>query len=238
MESNVLFEDQDYLILCKQEYRPVQGDKSGDLSYLDELKGQGRIDPGGGLVHRLDRPVLGVLIFAKNRQSLAAFNKLLRERKVEKIYWAVTEKPPPEPEGEVIDQLGRDGRRNRSYRAAPCEREEGQSSGKTKTAVLRYRLLGKTLRYWRLEIRPLTGRSHQIRVQLAGMGCPIKGDLKYGAARSKPGGGIYLFSRSAAFVHPRTGETIRVQAPLPQDPLWAAFETPQTPEAGREKPCV
>jgi len=217
-KADILFEDNNYLILNKREFRPVQEDKSKDLSLLRELMDdpKWRMDARGGITHRLDRPVLGVIVFARTAAALAAFNLLLVKGPIHKLYWAVVEKAPPAEEGTLKDFLVKDGQKN----TARVVQTPGKSA---KEAHLTYRLAGKTDKYWLLEIDLITGRHHQIRAQLAHMGCPVKGDLKYGARRSNPGGGIHLFSRKIEFRHPFTGETISVSANPPRDPLWDCF---------------
>lgn len=229
-EQDILWQDKDYLVIYKKEYRPVQDDKTGALSYLTELRNpsvcfpQPLIGPEGDLCHRLDRPVLGVLAFAKTAGGLAAFNRLLREQAVQRRYWAIVESEPPRPEGELKDLLVKTEKTNRS-RALKPGRQKTAGTG-AKESVLFYRVTGQTKRYWMLEVCLNTGRHHQIRVQLANMGCPVKGDVKYGARRTNPGGGIYLFAREIAFEHPFGGGTVQVSARPPEDILWNCF--PQT----------
>ena len=216
--EDILYEDTHFLILNKREFRPVQEDRSGDPSLLKELLEDPRwkMDSRGGITHRLDRPVLGVIVFARTGEALAAFNRLLVKGPITKIYWAAVEKEPPAPEGILKDWLVKDGKRN----LARVVKGPGKGA---KEAHLEYRVLGKTERYWLLEIHLITGRHHQIRVQLAHMGCPVKGDVKYGARRSNPGGGIHLFSRRISFPHPFTGKPVTVTAEPPEDPLWNCF---------------
>ena len=196
----------------------MQEDRSGEISLLRELQEDPRwkMDPRGGITQRLDRPVLGVIVFARTGAALAAFNRLLVKGPIHKIYWAAVEKAPPAEAGTLKDFLVKDGRKNTS-------RVVKTAGGAAKEAHLNYRLLGKTDKYWMLEIELITGRHHQIRAQLAHCGCPVKGDLKYGAKRSNPGGGIYLFSRKLEFPHPFTGAPISVKAEPPADPLWDCF---------------
>lgn len=233
---DILWEDGDFLVLYKREYRPVQDDRSGDLSLQAELRSlpAAVIPPEGGACHRLDRPVLGLLVFAKTRRGLSAFGEMLRERKVRKVYWAVTEKEPPAAEGVLQHRLKKDRRANRSrvvgQGGMPAPDATGvpdvpnvpETSG-GKDAELSYRVLGRTARYWMVEIELATGRHHQIRVLLGHLGCPVKGDIKYGARRTNPGGGISLFAREISFTHPFTKEKLTFTADPPADPLWDCF---------------
>ena len=170
-----------------------------------------------GVVHRLDRPVSGLVVFARTSKALSRLNEMFRNGSIHKTYWALVQTPPPAEEGELIHWLTRNERQNKSY----AYRNEVPGS---KKAVLRYRVIGQTDRYTLLEIQLLTGRHHQIRCQLAAMGCPIRGDLKYGAPRSNPDGSISLLARSIEFVHPVSKEIIRLEAPLPEDSLWQALK--------------
>ncbi len=228
----ILFENEDIIAFNKTEYIRVQADTSGRDSMeagaaeFLAARSAGEPSPGDGgsapeppfigLVHRLDQPVTGVVLFAKNPESLARMSGLFREGKMRKIYWAVIDAAPPSPEGTLEHHLVFNRRQNKVYAA--------RSPGKeTKKASLRYRLLGRSERYFFLEVELLTGRHHQIRAQLAAVGCHVKGDLKYGSARSNPGGGIHLHARSLAFTDPKTGKEILVTAPPPEDVLWSIF---------------
>ena len=229
--EDILFIDEHFLILYKREYRPVQDDKSGELSLLAELKttsidGQFLLPETGGLCHRIDRPVLGLVVFARTPKALAAFNEMLKSRKVQKTYWAVVEAEPPRPAATLTDLITKNEKTNRSRVSS---RPAANPAPAEKQAELSYKTLGKTDRYWMLEVSLSTGRHHQIRAQLSHMGCPIKGDIKYGARRTNPGGGISLFSRSISFAHPFGRQLIEIKAlPLESpkgrpDPLWACF---------------
>lgn len=218
----VVYEDNHILIVSKTASEIVQGDKTGDtpLSELAKLYLKEKYaKPGNvfvGVVHRLDRPVSGLVVFAKTSKALSRLNDMFREGKVEKTYWAIVQQAPEKPEGELVHYLVRNERQNKSY---AYDREVPGS----KKAVLRYQLIGRSERYCLLEVHLLTGRHHQIRCQLAKIGCPIKGDLKYGAPRSNPDGSICLHARRICFTHPVSKLLIDVEAPVPDTPLWQAF---------------
>jgi 23S rRNA pseudouridine1911/1915/1917 synthase len=171
-----------------------------------------------GVVHRIDRPVSGAVIFAKTSKALTRLNEMIRGGEIHKYYWAITEATPNPEDGELTHYIVRDGRTNRS-RAYDKPKADG------KKATLRYHLLGCSARYSLLEVELLTGRHHQIRCQLSKIGCSIKGDLKYGAKRSNPDGGISLHSRRVEFIHPVRKEPISITAPTPKDNLWDFFES-------------
>lgn len=216
----ILYEDNHLIIVNKQAGDIVQGDKTGDIPLCDIIKEYiKRRDhkPGNvflGVVHRLDRPVSGAVLFAKTSKALARMNALFAQHeKVQKTYWAIVSNQPSQAEGTLVHWITRDEKRNiaRAY-----EREVPNS----KRAVLDYKLIAQGERYWLLEVVLHTGRHHQIRCQLAKMGCPIKGDLKYGAPRSNPDGSISLHARRLGFEHPVTHEQVTVEAPVPADKLW------------------
>ena len=170
-----------------------------------------------GVTHRLDRPVSGLVIFAKTSKALTRLNDMFRTSEVKKTYWAVVKNAPKEPEGELVHFLVRNEKQNKSY---AYDKEVPNS----KKAILDYRLIGRSENYFLLEVDLKTGRHHQIRCQLAKMGCPIKGDLKYGFPRSNPDGSICLHARRVRFVHPVSKELIELEAPLPDGNLWKGFE--------------
>lgn len=200
----------------------MQGDKTGDEPLSETVKQYIKAKyqkPGNvflGVVHRLDRPVSGLVVFAKTSKALSRLNNMFRDGEVHKTYWAIVKNTPPYDEGELVNWIVRNEKQNKSY----AYDHEVKNS---KKAILRYKLMGRTDRYSLLEIHLLTGRHHQIRCQLSKMGCPIKGDLKYGAQRSNPDGSISLLSHRVEFVHPVSKETIVVEAPLPDDNLWKAI---------------
>ena len=218
----VVYEDNHIIIVNKQSGEIVQGDKTGDRPLSDIVKDyikEKYQKPGAvflGVVHRLDRPVSGLVVFARTSKALTRLNKMFAESEVHKTYWAIVKNTPHEPEGTLIHWLVRNEKQNKSY-AYDHERPNA------KKAILKYRVIGHSANYSLLEVQLMTGRHHQIRCQLAAMGCPIKGDLKYGAPRSNPDGSISLLSHSVAFIHPVSKERITVEAPLPDDPLWQAF---------------
>ena len=218
--GRVVFEDNHLLVVNKLPGEIVQGDKTGDVPLLDKLKAyiaQVYQKPGAvflGLVHRLDRPVSGLVIFARTSKALARMNALMRDHALEKRYWAITAKVPPNAEGQLEHWLIKNEKLNKSRPVSP-------GTPGARLARLKYKLLASADRYHLVEIELLTGRHHQIRVQLAAMGCPIKGDLKYGYPRSNPDGSIHLHARELAFSHPVRQEPLRILAvPPTADKLW------------------
>lgn len=224
-----LYEDNHIIIVSKRSGEIVQGDKTGDEPLSETVKQyikEKYHKPGNvflGVVHRLDRPVWGLVVFAKTSKALTRLNKMFKEGQVHKTYWAITKNAPPAEEGVLTDWLVRNERQNKSY-AHP------QEVPNAKKAVLKYRVIAHSDRYHLIEVKLLTGRHHQIRCQLANMGCAIKGDLKYGAPRSNPDGSISLLARRITFVHPVSKENIVVEAPLPpNDKLWEALASAVIP---------
>ena len=218
----VVYEDNHIIIVFKESGEIVQGDKTGDKPLSETVKEyikEKYNKPGNvflGVVHRLDRPVSGLVVFAKTSKALTRLNEMFRNGDVHKTYWAITQQAPEQTEGRLANWLVRNEKQNKTY---VYNREVPNS----KKALLDYRLLSSTANYCLLEVRLLTGRHHQIRSQLAHMGCPIKGDLKYGAKRSNPDGGISLLAHHVAFTHPVSKEPISVYSPLPTDNLWTAL---------------
>lgn len=219
----ILYEDNHLVIVNKQAGEIVQGDKTGDTPLSDIVKDwlkEKYNKPGNvylGVVHRLDRPVSGVVLFAKTSKALPRLNKMFAEHnKVNKTYWAIVQNRPQEPQGTLTHWLTRQEKNNT---ARAYDREVPGS----KKAVLDYKLIASGDRYHLLEIHLHTGRHHQIRCQLAKIGCPIKGDLKYGAPRSNPDGSISLHARTLTLEHPVNHESISVTAPVPDDKLWLAL---------------
>ena len=229
----VLYDDNHIIIVSKNSSEIVQGDKTGDKPLSETVAAwikEKYCKPGNvfvGVTHRLDRPVSGVVVFAKTSKALSRLNDMFRDGNVSKRYLAIVKNLPPKPEGELTHWLVRNEKQNRSY-AYDTEKPG------SKKAVLRYRLLGNSVNYHLLEVELLTGRHHQIRCQLAKMGCPIKGDLKYGAERSNPDASISLHAYCVSFEHPVSHKKITVYAPIPSDSLWQSFrdviplETPAT----------
>lgn len=219
---NVVYEDNHIIIVNKQSGEIVQGDKTGDTPLSDIVKQyikEKYNKPGNvflGVVHRLDRPVSGLVVFAKTSKALSRLNEMFRTGDVHKTYWAIVKKNDIAPEATLTDWLTRNERQNKSY-------AHNREVPGAKKAVLSYKVRSMSDNYILLEVRLMTGRHHQIRCQLAHMGCPIKGDLKYGSPRSNPDGSISLMSRRVEFVHPVSKETIAVEAPVPDDRLWLAL---------------
>ncbi len=218
----ILYEDNHLIAVGKTSSEIVQGDKTGDTPLSDLLKAwlkEKYAKPGNvfvGVTHRLDRPVSGVVLFAKTSKALARLNEMFRTGGVKKTYWAIVKNRPPQEEGELVHWLVRNEKQNKSY-AFDVEKPGA------KQAILHYKLIAYSEKYHLLEIDLKTGRHHQIRVQLSKMACPIKGDLKYGAERSNPDGGISLHARSVSFIHPVSGEPLHIVAPVPADNLWQAL---------------
>ena len=219
----VVYEDNHIIIVNKQSGEIVQGDKTGDRPLSDIVKDyikEKYQKPGAvflGVVHRLDRPVSGLVVFARTSKALTRLNKMFAEGEVHKTYWALVKNAPQKTEDTLTHWLVRNEKQNKSYAYAT-------EKPNAKKAILKYRLIGKSDNYSLLEVQLMTGRHHQIRCQLAAMGCPIKGDLKYGAPRSNPDGSISLQSHRVEFIHPVSKERITAEAPLPDDPLWQAFK--------------
>jgi 23S rRNA pseudouridine1911/1915/1917 synthase len=224
LSDRILYEDNHLIAVNKLPSEIVQGDKTGDVplsedvkQYIKERYGK----PGNvylGVIHRLDRPVSGVVVFARTSKALARMNKLVHDREMKKIYWAIVKNRPEKEEGELRHFLFRNEQKNKSF-AYPTEKKG------TKEAILTYRLINSSKDYYLLEVNLKTGRHHQIRAQLAAIGCPIKGDLKYGFPRSNKDASISLHARSVSFTHPVTKKILTITARPPQDPLWNYFLT-------------
>lgn len=220
---DILHEDNHIIVINKVAGEIVQGDKTGDVSLCDKMKAflkEKYAKPGNvfvGLPHRLDRPVSGIVIFAKTSKALERLNEMFRVGSVKKIYWAITKERPVQPEAELECWILRNEKMNKSF--AYTKEVKG-----SKKAQLHYKQIAASQNYNLIEVELKTGRHHQIRCQLASIGCPIKGDLKYGAKRSNPDGSISLHARYVEFVHPVSKELLRITAPLPTDKLWQSFE--------------
>ncbi len=218
----VVYEDNHLIIVNKSSSEIVQGDKTGDKPLSETVKEyikEAYAKPGNvflGVVHRLDRPVSGIVLFARTSKALPRLNDMFRNGEVHKTYWAVVKNMPPQMRGTLVHWMVRNEKQNKSY---DYEREVPSS----KRAELDYKVIGHSENYFLLEINLKTGRHHQIRCQLAKMGCPIKGDLKYGAKRSNSDASISLHARSIEFVHPVSKKNIYVVAPTPEDSLWRGF---------------
>lgn len=217
----VLYEDNHLIIVNKRAGDIVQGDKTGDKPLSEVVKSYIKDKyekPGNvylGVAHRLDRPTTGVVVFAKTSKALPRLNKIFAEKDAKKTYWALVKQLPPKTEDTLIHWLRKNPKNNKST-AYNKEIAEG------KKAILHYKILKELDRYYLLEIELETGRHHQIRSQLSSIGCPIKGDLKYGFDRSNPDASISLHARRLSFIHPVSNKKIDVEAPLPEDPLWNA----------------
>jgi len=222
-KMEVLYEDNHIIIVNKSPKEIVQGDKTGDKPLSDMVKDylKGKYNKPGnvfcGVVHRLDRPTSGVVVFAKTSKALTRLNEMFKKGEVDKTYWAIVKDVPPQNEGVLVHYLIKNEKNNKST-AYDTEKPH------TQKAVLHYKLIGRSQKYYLLEVKIETGRHHQIRCQLAKIGLPIKGDLKYGAQRSNPDGSISLHARNISFVHPVSKQIINITAPVPDDPLWKAFE--------------
>lgn len=223
LSSRILYEDNHLIIVNKRPGELVQGDKTGDITLCDQLKEFIRLrdqKPGNvfmGVPHRLDRPVSGIVIFAKTSKCLSRMSDVFRMRNIDKIYWAITENAPPAPRGRLTHYMIKNEKQNKSYIS------ETEKKG-YKPAALEYEHLMRSDNYHLVQVKLETGRHHQIRAQLAHIGAVIKGDLKYGASRSNPAGDICLHSRQVSFVHPVSTAHISVVAPCPAEPLWQFFE--------------
>lgn len=222
LEDAVLYEDNHIIVINKRSSQIVHGDKTGDVSLEDEVKAYLKAKyskPGNvfcGVVHRLDRPVSGAVVFAKTGKALERLNRMFREHDFTKTYWAITRNAPQEPRATLKDYIIRNEKQNKSYITLDTERG--------KYAELDYELVAKSDFYNLLQVNLKTGRHHQIRVQLASIGCPIKGDLKYGFGRSNAVSSISLHARELCFVHPVSKEFLHMVAPVPEEPLWKYFE--------------
>jgi 23S rRNA pseudouridine1911/1915/1917 synthase len=222
LNSAILYEDNHLIVVNKKPGEIVQGDKTGDepmstwiKKYIkDKYKKPG--DVFLGTIHRIDRPVSGIVMFARTSKALERMNLQLKERKVSKTYWAVVKNIPEPPSGKLVHYLIKDQAKNKS-RAYTVEKP-----GSLK-CILDYETIGRSDKYTLLKITPETGRHHQIRVQLAAIGCPIRGDLKYGSERSNKDGSIHLHARELSFFHPVNQELITITAPPPDELLWNYF---------------
>lgn len=224
LDGRILYEDNHLIIVNKRASEIVQGDKTGDIPLSDIVKDYIKIrynKPGNvflGVVHRIDRPVSGAVIFARTSKALTRLNNMLREGSIKKKYLAVVQNPPQPSEGKLIHHLKKNEKQNKSYVSQ-------QDTKGAKQAELNYKLLANSKNYYLLEVELLTGRHHQIRAQLSAAGCPIKGDLKYGFSRSNKDGSIHLHAWLLDFIHPVSGNQIPVKAPVPEhDPVWCAFQ--------------
>ena len=220
---NVLYEDNHIIIINKRAGDIVQGDKTGDKPLSDVVKEYIKDKynkPGNlylGTVHRLDRPTTGLVIFAKTSKVLPRLNKLFLSKDIQKTYWAIVKNAPSKNNDTLIHWLKKNPKNNKSYAYL-------KEVNDSKKAILHYELIKSLDNYHLLEINLETGRHHQIRTQLSIIGCPIKGDLKYGFDRSNADASIHLHARHIEFIHPVKKESLKVTAPLPKDPIWDACE--------------
>lgn len=222
LENQILFEDNHIIILNKLSSQIVHSDKTGDVSLEEMVKHYLKTKynkPGNvycGLVHRLDRPVSGVVMFAKTEKALVRLNKMMKEHQIHKTYWAIVRNNNIKPKATLVNFLIRNEKQNKTYVT--------KDTNKGKYAELDYEVLKKSDNYQLLKVNLKTGRHHQIRVQLSNIGCPIKGDLKYGFERSNKDASISLHARELEFLHPVKKEQIKIIAPLPKDSLWQWFD--------------
>ena len=223
MQLKILYEDNHLVAVNKLPGDIVQGDKTGDIPLSEKVKAyikEKYQKPGAvflGVIHRLDRPVSGVVLFARTSKSLERMNEIFRNRQVTKTYWAVVDPPPAQNEGHLVHYMIKNEANNKSK---AYEKEVKNSL----RSELYYKTLAASDRYTLLEVTPITGRHHQIRAQLAAIGCHIKGDLKYGAPRSNRDASIHLHARRLEFTHPVSGNPNVITAPVPEDQLWNYFE--------------
>jgi 23S rRNA pseudouridine1911/1915/1917 synthase len=222
----ILYEDNHIIAVYKKASELAQGDKSGDVSIDSEVKKYiaEKYHKSGdaflGVVHRLDRPVSGVILYARTSKALTRLSEMFRTRNVKKLYLAIVKEPPPEEEGKLIHFIKKNEKQNKSYVF------DFEVKG-SKEATLFYRLAGRSESFYLLEIELHSGRHHQIRAQLAKIGCPIKGDLKYGYPRSNEDGSISLLARSVEFIHPVKKEKIIITAHFPENDIWHHFRNVQ-----------
>lgn len=223
VSERILYEDNHLLIINKLPSEIVQGDKTGDVCLLDEAKlyiKEKYNKPGEvflGLVHRIDRPVSGVVVFAKTSKALSRMTEKVRERDFHKTYLAIVKNRPPKETDTLEDYLVRNEKMNKSFVVAPETKD-------AKLSRLKYTVVGQSDNYCLLEIELFTGRHHQIRTQLSHIGCPIRGDLKYGYPRSNRDASISLHAYKVTFEHPVTKQLLEICAPLPSENLWKCFE--------------
>lgn len=223
MKIEILYEDNHLIIINKKAGDIVQGDKTGDKTLGDFVKDYVKEKyqkPGAaflGVVHRIDRPVTGIIIFARTSKALERMNELFREKKIQKTYWAVVKNKPPDESGTLIHYLKKDEVKNKS------KAFDKEVPGSLRS-WLDYKVIVKSDNYFLIEINPLTGRHHQIRAQFAAMGCPIKGDVKYGFDRTNDDASIHLHARKITFTHPIKKEEMTIVAPVPEEKLWKFFE--------------
>ncbi|TAF64839.1 MAG: RluA family pseudouridine synthase [Flavobacterium sp.] len=222
ISDRILYEDNHVIVVNKLPSELTQGDKTGDAILPDLIKSylkEKYQKPGNvflGVVHRLDRPTSGALVFARTSKALERLNAQFRDKETNKVYWAIVGQKPTNPNGSLVHYLKKNETQNKSYVVA-------ETTPGAKKATLHYQQIGASERYFLLEVQLETGRHHQIRCQLSNMGCIIKGDLKYGFDRSNPDGGIHLHARKLVFIHPVSKEPLSITAPVPDDVIWKAI---------------
>lgn len=218
-----MYEDNHLILVNKHSGDIVQSDKTGDVPLVDKVKAyikEKYNKPGDvflGIPHRIDRPTTGIVIFCRNSRSLERVNQMFKDKTIKKTYWAIVKEKPPKESDKLIHFMKRNEQQNKSYAS------DNQAPG-SQRAELDYRIVSKSDRYYLLEIDLQTGRHHQIRAQLSKIGCPIKGDLKYGFDRSNEDASICLHARKVELMHPSKKQLLTVVAPVPEDPLWKFFE--------------
>jgi len=225
VNPEILYEDNHIVAINKKSGQIVQGDKTGDIPLSDTIKEYIKTKynkPGNvflGVPHRLDRPVSGVVLFAKTSKALTRLNEIFKTKEAKKSYLAICSQKPPKDCDRLVNHILRNTKQNKSY-VADVETYQ------TKQAILDYMLIGQSKNYFLLKIDLLTGRHHQIRCQLAHIGCPIRGDLKYGYKRSNNNGGINLHASEIKFIHPVKKAELIIKAPLPEEKIWSVFTNP------------
>lgn len=223
MKIEVLYEDNHIIAVNKPSGALAQGDKTGDVPLVEHVKAyvKKKYDKPGdvfmGIPHRIDRPTSGILLFARTSKALARLNDMFKNKTIQKTYWAVVKNMPPKDKDTLIDYLLKNSQKNKSI-------AKKETFGKAVKAELSYAVIGKSTAYYLLEVFPKTGRHHQIRVQLSSIGCPIKGDTKYGFPRPNEDKSIHLHARRIQFMHPVSKEPIDITAPVPDDVVWKAME--------------
>ena len=222
ISSRILYEDNHLIVVNKLSSEIVQGDKTGDTPLSEVVKDYIKSKyqkPGNvftGVIHRIDRPVSGVVVFARTGKALARMNDLVKNRSLKKIYWAIVQNRPEKDKDDLKHYLVRNRKQNKSF-------ANNKPTNDSKEGLLSYEIIGESDKYFLLEIDLKTGRHHQIRAQLAAIGCPIKGDLKYGSPRSNKDASISLHARSVSFIHPVTKESVTIIARPPEEVLWNYF---------------
>ncbi len=221
--SRILYEDNHIIVINKLPSEIVQGDITGDKPLSEIIKSYIAVKyqkPGNvflGVVHRIDRPVSGAVVFARTSKALTRLNEMIKKKELFKKYWAVVKNKPPEEYGKLIHLIRKNEKQKKSYIVK-------SATNNSKSAELHYEIIAKSNNYYLLEVVLITGRYHQVRVQMAAIGCPIKGDLKYGFDRSNKDASIHLHAKELSFLHPVKNNKINIVAPVPDENLWVSFE--------------